>query len=91
MGGLIPLGDASRRTARKPLVTGLLIVVNVYVFLQELLYGDTFVAQWSEIPAQITSGIIVSNGCRGSRLNFMLPQNMTWDGGCATGDPSRNR
>lgn len=56
MGGLIPLGDASRRTMRKPVVTGVLIAVNVYVFLNELLYGDPFVAQWSAIPAQITSG-----------------------------------
>ena len=40
MGGLIPLGDASRRTLRKPVVTGLLIAVNVFVFLQELLYGE---------------------------------------------------
>jgi membrane associated rhomboid family serine protease len=56
MGGLIPLGDASRRTLRKPVVTGVLIAVNVFVFVNELLYGDAFVAQWSAIPAQITSG-----------------------------------
>lgn len=56
MGGLIPLGDASRRPARIPVVTGLLIVVNVVVFVQELVKGDAFVAQWSAIPAQITSG-----------------------------------
>ncbi|HZP05753.1 MAG TPA: rhomboid family intramembrane serine protease [Terracidiphilus sp.] len=56
MGGLIPLGDASRRTLRKPVVTAVLIAVNVYVFLKELVYGDAFVAQWSAIPALITSG-----------------------------------
>ncbi|HUA93434.1 MAG TPA: rhomboid family intramembrane serine protease [Terracidiphilus sp.] len=56
MGGLIPLGDASRRTLRRPVVTGVIIAVNIYVFLKELLYGDAFVAQWSAIPAQITSG-----------------------------------
>lgn len=56
MGGLIPLGDASRRTLRKPVVTTLLIAVNVFVFFKELLYGDAFVAQWAAIPAQITSG-----------------------------------
>ena len=56
MGGLIPLGDASRRTLRKPVVTGLLIAVNVFVFLQELLYGDAFVLRWSAIPVLITSG-----------------------------------
>ncbi|HTU41074.1 MAG TPA: rhomboid family intramembrane serine protease [Candidatus Aquilonibacter sp.] len=56
MGGLIPLGDASRRPVRVPLVTGFLIVVNVVVFIMELTKGDAFVMQWSAIPAQITSG-----------------------------------
>src|SRR5580693_8980945 len=56
MGGLIPLGDASRRTTRFPVITALLIVVNALVFLEELKYGDAFVSQWSVIPAQITSG-----------------------------------
>jgi membrane associated rhomboid family serine protease len=56
MGGLIPLGDASRRPARIPLVTILLILVNVFVFFQELMGGDAFVMQWSAIPDQIVSG-----------------------------------
>jgi membrane associated rhomboid family serine protease len=56
MGGLIPLTDASRRPARIPVVTGFIILVNAFVFLLELLRGDTFVMQWSAIPAQITSG-----------------------------------
>ena len=56
MGGLIPLGDASRRPARIPLVTILIILVNVYVFFQELTGGDAFVMRWSAIPHQIVSG-----------------------------------
>ena len=56
MGGLIPLGDASRRPLRKPVMTGAIIALNVFVFIQELLYGDAFVARWSAIPALITSG-----------------------------------
>jgi membrane associated rhomboid family serine protease len=56
MGGMIPLGDASRRPVRIPVVTGLIIVVNVFVFVLELMRGETFVIQWSAIPAQITSG-----------------------------------
>jgi rhomboid family protein len=56
MGGLIPLTDASRRPVRIPVVTGFIILVNVLVFLLELLRGDAFVMQWSAIPAQITSG-----------------------------------
>jgi membrane associated rhomboid family serine protease len=56
MGGMIPLGDASRRPARIPVVTGLIILGNAVVFVMELMRGDAFVLQWSAIPAQITSG-----------------------------------
>ena len=56
MGGLIPLSDASRRPVRLPVVTAFIIVVNIFVFLVELMRGDAFVMQWSAIPAQITSG-----------------------------------
>jgi membrane associated rhomboid family serine protease len=53
---MVPLGDASRRPARVPLVTALIILVNVFVFVLELMRGDAFVMQWSAIPAQIVSG-----------------------------------
>jgi rhomboid family protein len=56
MGGMVPLGDASRRPARVPVVTAGIIVVNVVVFVLELMRGDAFVMQWSAIPAQIVSG-----------------------------------
>ena len=56
MGGLIPLSDVSRRPTRVPVVTALIIVVNVFVFLLELTRGDAFVIEWSAIPTQITSG-----------------------------------
>jgi membrane associated rhomboid family serine protease len=56
MGGLIPLSDASRRPTRIPAVTGLIILTNVIVFFLELTHGDSFVLQWSAIPAQIISG-----------------------------------
>jgi membrane associated rhomboid family serine protease len=39
-----------------PVVTPLIIVVNVIVFLLELVRGDTFVMAWSAVPAQIISG-----------------------------------
>ena len=39
-----------------PVVTSLIIVVNVCVFVLELIRGDSFVLKWSAIPAQITSG-----------------------------------
>jgi membrane associated rhomboid family serine protease len=50
------LSDASRRPVRLPMVTAFIIVVNIFVFLLELMRGDAFVLQWSAIPAQITSG-----------------------------------
>ena len=56
MGGLIPLGDASRRLRRWPLVTVLLIAANVWVFFLELTYGDQFVYMYSVIPARIMAG-----------------------------------
>lgn len=56
MGGLIPLGDASRRPVRFPIVTVFIIAVNVLVFLLELNGGDAFVAQWAAIPQQVIFG-----------------------------------
>jgi membrane associated rhomboid family serine protease len=56
MGGMVPLGDASRRPASLPVVTAGIIVVNVVVFVLELMRGDAFVTQWAAVPAQIVSG-----------------------------------
>src|SRR6202012_3078938 len=56
MGGLIPLGDASRRTRDVPGVTLLFIAVNVLVFFEELAGGDAFVSTWSAVPSSITHG-----------------------------------
>jgi membrane associated rhomboid family serine protease len=50
------LGDASRRPVRVPVVTAGIIVVNVVVFVLELMRGDAFVTQWAAVPAQIVSG-----------------------------------
>jgi len=56
MGGMIPLGDASRRLRRWPVVTVALIAANVWVFWQELQYGERFVYMYSAIPARIAAG-----------------------------------
>lgn len=56
MGGLIPLRDASRRPVHMPVVTTLIILVNVFVFVLELVYGDPFVLRWSAVPADVVSG-----------------------------------
>jgi membrane associated rhomboid family serine protease len=54
--GFIPLGDASRPPGRVAPVTVLIVLVNVFVFLQELMYGDRFVRAWSVIPIRIMHG-----------------------------------
>jgi membrane associated rhomboid family serine protease len=54
--GLIPLGDASRRPVRMPVVTAWIIVLNVVVFVLELTGGMPFVTRWSLIPAHIAAG-----------------------------------
>ena len=52
---MIPLGDASRRPLRFPIVTTLIIAANTLVFLMELADGDTFINRWSLILADIVA------------------------------------
>jgi membrane associated rhomboid family serine protease len=56
MGGMIPLVDDSRRPVSFPVATTAIIVINFAVFVLELLGGDQFVMQWSEIPADVVAG-----------------------------------
>jgi rhomboid family protein len=56
MGGVIPLGDATRRPTRFPVVTASIILVNALVFVAELWGGDAFVTRWSLVPADIVAG-----------------------------------
>ena len=56
MGTVVPLSDASRRPRHFPVVTALIVVINVVVFVMELMRGDAFVLQWAAVPAQIMGG-----------------------------------
>jgi len=56
VGGLIPLSDASRRPVHMPVATVLIILVNVFVFVLELVNGEAWVVKWSVVPADIVSG-----------------------------------
>jgi membrane associated rhomboid family serine protease len=56
MGGMIPLGDVSRRSRGFAVTTMLIIVINAYVFLLELAGGNRFVHAWSVIPVRIIHG-----------------------------------
>jgi membrane associated rhomboid family serine protease len=52
---MLPLGDDDSTRRTFPLVTYALIVVNVLVFLLELSSGDTFINQWSFVPARFAA------------------------------------
>ena len=56
MGTVVPLSDASRRPRHFPVVTALIVLINVVVFVMELMRGDAFVLQWAAVPAQIIGG-----------------------------------
>ena len=53
---MFPFGDASRTLRRFPVVTVVIIAVNVVVFVLELAGGDAFIEKWSMVPANITAG-----------------------------------
>src|SRR5215467_1643545 len=53
---MIPLTDISRRPTRYPAMTTAIILINVLVFMLEIMGGEPFVRQWSLIPADIVSG-----------------------------------
>jgi membrane associated rhomboid family serine protease len=56
VGGFIPLGDASRPPTRVAVVTVLIILLNIWVFFQELTHGDHFIRTWSVIPIRVIHG-----------------------------------
>ena len=66
MGGMVPSGDASRRPARFPVITAL-ILVNAFVFVLELMLGETFVMQGSAVPAQSIGFRARADGLSGGR------------------------
>lgn len=53
---MIPLSDESRRPSQFPVVTIAIILLNLVGFILELMNGETFVTQWSVIPADIVAG-----------------------------------
>jgi membrane associated rhomboid family serine protease len=53
---MIPIGDAERRPLGFPLVTALVIVLNVLVFVMEVMGGDAFIDRWALVPADIIAG-----------------------------------
>jgi membrane associated rhomboid family serine protease len=53
---MIPLGDATRRPARFPLVTVALIVANILVFIWEIGADDAAITRFAVVPATLMHG-----------------------------------
>jgi membrane associated rhomboid family serine protease len=53
---MLPLADETRRPSRFPIVNVIIIALNTFVFVLELMGGDDFVVKWSLIPADVVAG-----------------------------------
>ena len=53
---LLPIGDDNSKRVSYPVVNTILILVNVFMFVLELLYGNDFVVKYSLIPADFFAG-----------------------------------
>lgn len=51
---MIPLQDEARRPSRFPIVTSVIIALNVLAFILELMNGDEFVTQAAGFSARDT-------------------------------------
>ena len=52
---MLPIGDDNSQRRLIPVVTWLLVAVNIFVFLIELAGGDNFVYSWAFTPAYFSS------------------------------------
>lgn len=52
---MIPIGDDNSLRKSTPIITWMLIAINVLVFLLEINAGEAFIWKWSFIPAQFLS------------------------------------
>src|SRR5260370_7103051 len=91
---MIPFGDASRRPRRSPVVTSVIIAVNVLVFVLELTGGDAFVQKGSVIPTEIVAGqhwitILTAMFMHGGWLHILGNMVYLWAFAPAVEDPLR--
>lgn len=96
MGGLIPLGDASRRPRGSAAIVLTIILVNAWVFVQELENGRRFVRFWSAIPIYITHGhriitLLTSMFMHGSWMHIIGNMVFLWAFGPALEDAMGHR
>jgi membrane associated rhomboid family serine protease len=52
---MLPIGDDNSQRKTFPIVTYILIGINVVVFLIELVSGDQFIINWSFVPARFAA------------------------------------
>jgi membrane associated rhomboid family serine protease len=52
---MFPIGDDNSQRRAFPMVTVVLIAINVAVFLLELSQGDEFIKQWAFVPARFNA------------------------------------
>jgi membrane associated rhomboid family serine protease len=91
MGGMIPLSDASRQPSRVSVITKTIVILNVVVFLLEVMGGDEFVKQWALIPADIVGGrhwitILTAMFMHGSFIHILGNMVYLWAFGPAVED-----
>jgi membrane associated rhomboid family serine protease len=53
---MFPIGDDNSARRSFPIVTCVLIAINVAVFLLELNAGDAFITEWAFVPARFNAG-----------------------------------
>ena len=53
---MIPLEDIDRKPLHAPVITSVIIAINVFVFVLEMIYGAPFIIRFSYIPAEIAAG-----------------------------------
>lgn len=53
---MIPFGDETQQTEHFPVVTAVIIAVNLTVFLPEISNVDAIVTRWSVVPHELTAG-----------------------------------
>lgn len=58
---MMPIGDDNSGRRSTPIVTYGLIALNVLVFLLELSLGDSFIVEWSFVPARFVTNPILES------------------------------
>ena len=48
---MLPIGDDNSTRKATPIITYLLILLNIFVFILELIYGEEFILKWAFIPS----------------------------------------